>query len=193
MWDCPWPAPELVGVVSAIQDRQHLVALELGCGGGSDAVFLARAGMRVIGVDLSCTAISIGRSRGISAGVDVNWCVGDALRLPLQDASVDFMADRGCFHHIEPGDRHNYAAEALRVLRTGGILFLQEMADPEQIAYPVTTAVVEEVFGLAGLSIRSAFEYTMLGANGSGKGTMAIIDRVTLYQRSGSDVDCCGL
>jgi len=81
LWDCPWPSPELVGFVAGSGGINGATVLDLGCGAGSDAVFLAEHARRVIAVDLSRTALLLGQQRAAEANVTVEWCVADVLRL----------------------------------------------------------------------------------------------------------------
>lgn len=88
-WDTPWPSPELAGVVAALEFPAGSVALDIGCGTGADAVFLARCGLAVTGVDVSEAALELAEKRARQAGVRVRWLVGDALDLPVDAESVD--------------------------------------------------------------------------------------------------------
>lgn len=45
-------------------------AVDLGCGEGADAIWLARQGWRVLGVDISATAVTRARGAALEAGVD---------------------------------------------------------------------------------------------------------------------------
>lgn len=63
-------------------------ALDLGCGAGRNAVWLAERGWRVTGVDFSEVAIAKARRLAESRGVTVDWLVADLL---------DYEAERGAF------------------------------------------------------------------------------------------------
>src|SRR5690606_19960357 len=96
-WDVGKPCEELIRVLDeyAIAPGR---ALELGCGTGTDSVYLASRGFDVVGVDLSPTAISRAEQRKTEAGVMCRFVVADVFRLPDLGAPFPFIYDRGCFH-----------------------------------------------------------------------------------------------
>jgi SAM-dependent methyltransferase len=72
------PSPYLQELVG---DLPPGLALDAGCGHGSEAIWLAAAGWRVTAVDFAVTALDLGRSRAEAAGDDVagriEWVAGD--------------------------------------------------------------------------------------------------------------------
>lgn len=72
-------------------------ALELGCGSGTNAVFLAELGFQVTATDCSDVAIQRGQELARERGVEVNWLCGDVCELDLGEP-FPFVFDRGCFH-----------------------------------------------------------------------------------------------
>lgn len=149
-WDYAYPSQELVALVASIAFPPDACALDVGCGAGREAVFLAEYGFRAVGVDLSREALRIAAKRAQEAGVEVDWREGNALRLPVEDQTVDLINDRGCFHLIPEEDRSRYAAEAARVLKPGGRLFLRGcrmIGEGWDQFVPVTPATVDRHFG----------------------------------------------
>lgn len=124
-WAAPRVPPELVELVEDGEVGPGATAVDLGCGGGLEAVYLAREGLRVIGVDLSPSALVRARSRAGGERLDLVWCAGDVRSLPLAATSVDLVLDRGCFHLFEPTTRPSYAAQIHRILRPGGRFLLR--------------------------------------------------------------------
>ncbi|HEY7594039.1 MAG TPA: class I SAM-dependent methyltransferase [Actinophytocola sp.] len=94
-------------------------ALDLGCGPGRNAVYLAAAGFDVDAVDLSPTAIAWGRERAREAGVEVAFRRADAFATEL-DGPYDLVYDSGCLHHLPPHRRIGYLALLDRHLAPGG-------------------------------------------------------------------------
>ncbi|WP_327293069.1 class I SAM-dependent methyltransferase [Streptomyces sp. NBC_01198] len=101
-------------------------ALDLGCGPGRNALFLASRGFEVDGLDLSPAAVGWAEDRAREAGADVRFACGDAFRLVGQELSgpYDLIVDSGCFHHLPPHRRVSYLALLDRVLAPRGHLAL---------------------------------------------------------------------
>ena len=120
--DIPWeagrPSPELLTLVESGQVRPGR-ALDLGCGLGTNAIYLGRQGFRVWALDIAPSALRRARQRA-GQGARVNWIEGDARVLPFASGSVDFIYDRGCLHHLKGPDILDYAGEVARVLRSAG-------------------------------------------------------------------------
>lgn len=119
-WEFSYPSPELVALAAARVPRRNSRVLDVGCGGGTDAIFMAQCGFRVTGVDISAAALRIAEKRAEEALVEVDWRRGNVLELPIDDESIDFVTDRGLFHLIEDHDRPKYASELFRVLKNRG-------------------------------------------------------------------------
>lgn len=125
-WDYKYPSQELVATVAAFGvPSKGSVALDVGCGAGREAIFLAQCGFRVIGIDFSRQALKIAEKRAAEAGVTVRWRHGSVLRLPLPDNSVDFINDRGCFHVIAEKDEPRFVEELARVMKPGARLLVR--------------------------------------------------------------------
>jgi 2-polyprenyl-3-methyl-5-hydroxy-6-metoxy-1,4-benzoquinol methylase len=99
-WESPEVPSELVEAVASGLVLRGQTALDIGCGAGAEAVFLAKQGITVIGVDSSRVGIELARLRAEEENVIVDWREGDAARLPVRDNAIDFALDRGCFHVI---------------------------------------------------------------------------------------------
>ncbi|MFC8520547.1 class I SAM-dependent methyltransferase [Streptomyces sp. NPDC057257] len=98
-------------------------ALDLGCGPGRNALYLASLGFEVDGVDLSPVAIGRARERARAAGADARFLAGDAFALlgTELDERYDLVYDSGCFHHLPPHRRISYLALLDRLLAPGGL------------------------------------------------------------------------
>lgn len=118
-WEAGRPSPELVSLVEKREIKRGR-ALDLGCGMGTNALFLAYQGFQVWGIDISRTALRRAKLRARQGGARVAWLEGDARVLPFPSASLDFVYDRGCLHSLDGNDRFDYAREVARVLRPQG-------------------------------------------------------------------------
>lgn len=105
--------------------------LEIGCGAGNLAVWLAEKGYEVYGVDISPTAVQWAQQRAQGQGVKVNFAVGDVCDLrDYQDGFFDFVLDGHCLHCIIGGDRERLLKSVRRVLKLGGYFLVSTMCDP---------------------------------------------------------------
>ena len=98
-----WESPNPVGALVELFKRpgfQPASVLELGCGDGVNAVFMAGRGCRVTAVDVSKTALEMGRERQREAGVEVEFVLGDVFELELGKQAYDLVFDRGLLHHV---------------------------------------------------------------------------------------------
>lgn len=98
-------------------------ALDLGCGPGRNALYLASHGFEVDAIDLSPVAIAWAQDRAQAAGADVRFRCGDAFAAEL-GGQYDLIVDSGCFHHLAPHRRVSYLALLDRLLAPGGHLAL---------------------------------------------------------------------
>jgi len=96
-------------------------AVDLGCGAGNYAVWLATRGFRVTGLDISPAATELGRRLASTTGVSCDFVAADLLGdVKALDASFDFAYDWEVLHHIFPVDRLRYVANVHRMLCPGG-------------------------------------------------------------------------
>jgi SAM-dependent methyltransferase len=91
-------------------------ALDLGCGPGRNALYLASLGFEVDAVDLSPAAIAWAEDRAREAGADVRFHCADAFTATGLDGPYDLIHDSGCFHHLPPHRRISYLALLDRAL-----------------------------------------------------------------------------
>jgi SAM-dependent methyltransferase len=105
IWDYSYPSPELVGYVTGAKLGKHSRVLDVGCGSGQDAVFLASGDLDVHGLDFSAEALRLAerRARARRCGL---LALLDALSSSFEAAYFDLVTDHGCFHHLgEPRRR----------------------------------------------------------------------------------------
>lgn len=95
-------------------------ALDIGCGNGRNAIFLAQCGFTVEGVDYSGAAIAWAEQRAREAGVELGLHHASVFDLPLTTGSYDLIYDSGCFHHMPPHRRSPYVELVVAALKPGG-------------------------------------------------------------------------
>jgi ubiquinone/menaquinone biosynthesis C-methylase UbiE len=95
-----------------------LDVLDVGCGQGIDLARYAQAGANATGVDLTPRHVELARRHMDALGLEARIVLGDAERLPFDDASFHRASSNGVLHHTP--DMPAALRELLRVLRPGG-------------------------------------------------------------------------
>jgi len=127
-WFEPGPSPPVRLAVEEGFLPSGGEVLDVGCGAGSNVLFLSASGYRAHGIDLSPGAVAAARARVSEAHLGAEIEEGDVLALSFPDGGLDGMVDNGCFHTLPIARREDYAKEAYRVLRPGGSLVLSWVA-----------------------------------------------------------------
>ncbi|HHW19691.1 class I SAM-dependent methyltransferase [Thermodesulfovibrio thiophilus] len=119
-WNVETPPAVLVELVQSGK-LKPCKAIDLGCGAGNYAIYLAGKGFDVTGVDISPVAIKHARENALKKGVKCRFLVTDLLGdLHEIDETFDFAYDWELLHHIFPGDRETYAKNVHKLLNPGG-------------------------------------------------------------------------
>jgi SAM-dependent methyltransferase len=119
-WDSGTPDAYLVELV-----EQGVIApgraLEVGCGTGTNAIWLASRGFEVHAIDVAPLAIERAEAKRRAAGVDVRLGVLDFLHAAPPGGPFDFVFDRGVFHVFDAADeRKRFAERVAQVLAARG-------------------------------------------------------------------------
>lgn len=99
-------------------------ALDVGCGTGTNAIYLARHGWQTVGIDYVPQAIDIARRKARTQITEVDFRVGDVLSNSHNGTSFDLILDIGCFHSLTPEGRAKYADNMRRWTRQDSLLML---------------------------------------------------------------------
>jgi SAM-dependent methyltransferase len=126
-WDTLVTPPELERLILAGGVAPGR-AVDLGCGTGTNVIFLASHGWEVVGVDFVPQAILQARQRLTRAPQEVqrrvSFHVGDVTRWRFAAAPFDLALDIGCLHALSPAERAAYAAELERHTNPGARFLL---------------------------------------------------------------------
>ncbi len=117
-WESGGPSGELVRVVG-----EGLVkpcsTLEIGCGTGADAVYLASQGFEMTAVESSPTAMERARGRAQRAGVLIRFLLDDVFSFARKTEPFDFVYDAGFYHFIRQVELERFLDVLWRVTRPG--------------------------------------------------------------------------
>ncbi len=172
-----WAVPESeVGALGPVSDK---LVLELGCGGGQWSMFLADAGARPVGLDLSAEQL---RAAARLMRTPYPVVQGDGESLPFRDASFELvLSDYGAMTWADP---YNTVPEVARVLRPGGRLAFNTgtpwvwVSQPGPDA-PPTDRLINPYFALHRIDEGDGATSFMLGYG----------DWVRLFRRSRLDIE----
>src|SRR5215831_13289850 len=161
LWERSSPPSDLVELVEGPNPLPSGRALDLGCGTGTDSVYLAQHGWDVTGVDMVPNALARARRRAAAAGVSPRYLQADATR--LQDLGVGegftLVLDFGCFHTLPDDRRDPYVQGVSRAAADGATLLLYGIANPPRLAPMRAEFTPEEVrrrFGPEGWELVTA-------------------------------------
>jgi SAM-dependent methyltransferase len=122
--DIPWnletPPDLLVELLDSGKVRPCR-AVDLGCGAGNYAIYLAGRGFEVTGVDISPTAVKIAKENAHRKKVSCNFIVADVVRgLDELCQTWQFAYGWGLLHHISPEQRQRYVGNVARIVDPAG-------------------------------------------------------------------------
>jgi SAM-dependent methyltransferase len=122
----PWEIGPRVELMQLVENR-HITpcrTIDLGCGTGSNAVFLAQHGFDVTGVDYTALAIEKARRKAETAKVKVEFLVDDLTNLKKVKGTFDFLLDYGAFDDLWPQDRNLYVSNIMPLTHHGSKFLL---------------------------------------------------------------------
>ena len=122
--DIPWniesPPKALVELIDSGQIRPGK-AIDMGCGAGNYAIYLASVGFDVMGVDTSPSAIALAEANAKRKGMACRFVAADVLGgLPEITDTFEFAYDWSLLHHVFPIDRKRYVETVCRLLAPAG-------------------------------------------------------------------------
>ncbi len=132
-WETGQPSTEL-GRVIREQRIQPCRVVELGCGSGINAVWLAQQGFDVTAVDFSGLAIQKAQQRAAAAHVAIRFQQVDVLDVPDDLGQFPFFFDRGCYHAVRRGGVQAYLRTLERITVAGsiGLVLAGNAKDPHE-------------------------------------------------------------
>ena len=149
-WDIGRPDFNLIDIVTKTPVHS-CKALDIGCGTGNNALWLARQGFTVTGADITEVAIQRAMDNSTESGVQCRFVVADFMEQPLDGAPFSFVFDRGCFHSFDTREeRKRFAENAAAHMENDGLWLSlvgssddppREKGPPQRSATDIVTAV----------------------------------------------------
>ncbi len=133
--------------------------LDVGCGTGENALFLASKGHEVWGVDIVDLAIERARAKNQKMGLGVHFLVGDAFQLGVLGTTFRTIIDCGFFHILSDEERSRYVTSLSSVIASGGIFHMLCFSDKATMANGPRHLTEQEIIqSFAGWKARSIQE-----------------------------------
>jgi cyclopropane fatty-acyl-phospholipid synthase-like methyltransferase len=132
-WDIGRPQREFVRLEESGKISGDV--LDVGCGTGENALFLASRGHEVWGVDSAPTAIETARRKAEERGLAATFLVYDTLNLHKIGRSFDTVIDSGLFHTLSDPERSRFVRNLSEVLKPGGGYFMLAFSEHEPGEY----------------------------------------------------------
>ena len=135
-WDTGVTPPEVVEAINGPAALPPGRALDLGCGTGTNSLYLARHGWQVVGVDMAVTAILQARRKARGTGLKAKFYAADVTRLDFLEPPFDLALDIGCFHSLAEIGRAAYRRNLAHLLAPQGLFLLYAFLTPHGVAGP---------------------------------------------------------
>ncbi|HSR33503.1 MAG TPA: class I SAM-dependent methyltransferase [Anaerolineae bacterium] len=94
-------------------------AIDLGCGTGANAIYLAQRGFEMTGVDFAEAALEKARARARDAGVRIDFILDDLTNLRHVSGTFDFLLDYGVLDDLRLPQRELYVQNMLPLTHAG--------------------------------------------------------------------------
>jgi len=115
------PDPDVAAVVPLLRGRGARSGLDLGCGVGRHACFLAGAGLEMQAMDASAAGLDYAAQQARGLGLDVSFREGLMTDLPYADGSFDYVLSFNVIYHGDGSVVSRAISEIHRVLKPGGL------------------------------------------------------------------------
>lgn len=133
----PWDIGRAQREIMALEESGEITGfvLDVGCGKGDNALFLASRGHGVLGVDSIPAVIDIAQMKADKAGLAATFLIKDTLHLTNIGRQFDTVIDSGFFHTLSDSERPIYVKNLSMVLKPGGTYFMLAFSDMEPSGY----------------------------------------------------------
>ena len=129
-WDIGGPQPAMVALLEAFPPAAPV--LDVGCGSGDLSIFLASAGLDVVGIDFVSAAIDEANRKArelpVEAALKLEFKVADVFKPWLLGRQFSTIVDSGFLHLLTPEETDRFITAMSSVLLPGGRYYLHEFA-----------------------------------------------------------------
>jgi cyclopropane fatty-acyl-phospholipid synthase-like methyltransferase len=129
MWEIGRPQDDIVRLAERGGFKGEV--LDLGCGTGHNALFLAARGLKVHGVDRVPVAIERARANAAAVGSTATFEVVDVLNWKKPGKKYDTLLDSALFHVFSDEDRATYIRILGSLVKANGVLHILCFSDQE--------------------------------------------------------------
>lgn len=146
-WDIGRPQQEIVRLEQTGQITGTV--LDVGCGTGDNALFLASCGHEVVGLDSVERAIEAARRKADERSLSATFIRGEILSLREIGRTFDTVIDSGLFHTLSDNERLLFVRNLHEVLVPGGSYFMLAFSDLEPEGYGprrITKQEIQDLF-----------------------------------------------
>ena len=168
-WELHRPDRNLIDMVQNVPvPAGH--SLDIGCGTGDNAIWLAEQGFTSTGCDVTSLAIHQAMDKAEKAKQKCTFMVLDFLEDEVKGAPFSFLFDRGCFHSFASSEeRKRFSRKAASILQTDGLWLsltgnadeLRDSPGPPQLSALQIVSAVEPWFEIVSLAA-GYFDYNRL-------------------------------
>ena len=148
----PWDIGRAQPAIVRLAEQGLFVGdvIDVGCGTGENALYLASRGLEVVGVDAAPTAIAQAREKARRRASTATFLVADVLRLAELGRTFDAAVDCGLFHTLSDADRPRFERSLQATLRAGAryvLLCFSEHQPGDRGPRRVTQVEIRATFG----------------------------------------------
>jgi len=129
MWEIGRPQEDIIRLHARGGFKGEV--LDLGCGTGHNAIYLASRGLSVHGVDRVAVAIERARANAAKAGSTASFEVQDVLNWKNPPKKYDTLLDSGLFHVFSDAERAIYVQTLAKLVKIRGRLHILCFSDQE--------------------------------------------------------------
>lgn len=156
IWDSHWtspetrnrwlqPEPSIKALVATLRERSFARVLDVGCGPGRHAQYLAQQGFRCAGVDASETALEFARAQAAEAGLSIDYRASTFYDLPFADRDFDVLIAWNVIYHGDRAVVQRATSEFARVV-VPGALYVATMLSKRNTGYGKGREVSQDTF-----------------------------------------------